>query len=75
MLSIFKNINSIEKNVEKCTISVKYIPLSTDAAAAKVYDYDASMMTKMVNKENEEQLFETKFLIIMHCKYGKKRRP
>ena len=63
-------MNSIEKNVEKCTITVKYIPISQESAG-KVYDYDSTMMTKMLNKNNEEQLFDTKFLIIMNCKYGK----
>ena len=70
LLSIFKNINSLENNVEKCTITVKYIPLSQEAAA-KVYDYETTMVTKMLNKNNEEQLFDIKFLIIINCKYGK----
>ena len=70
MLSIFKNINSIEKNVEKCTITVKHIPLSQESYANKIYDFDSTMLTKMYNKKKEEQLFDTKFLIIMNCKNG-----
>lgn len=61
---------SLEKNIEKCTITVKYVPLSQDSAA-KVYDYDSTMITKMVNKNNEEQLYDTKFLIIMTSKHGR----
>ncbi|CAF0800148.1 unnamed protein product [Brachionus calyciflorus] len=68
-LSIFKNINSLEKNIEKCTITVKYIPLTNDTAQ-KVYDYDSTMVTKKINKNNQEQLFDTKFLIIMTSKHG-----
>ena len=50
---------------------MKYIPLEKNDQA-KVYDYDATMMTKKFkNKENEELVYETKFLIIMNCKYGK----
>lgn len=70
LLSIFRSITSLEKNIEKCTITVKYIPLSQDTIAAKVYEYDSTMITKMVNQNNEEQLYDTKFLIIMHSKYG-----
>lgn len=62
----------MEKSIEKCTITVKYIPLSQDATA-KVYDYDTSMITKRLNKNNEEQLFDIKFLIIMNCKYGMRK--
>jgi hypothetical protein len=69
LLYIFKNISSIEKNVEKCTISVKYIPLENDDKT-KVYDYDASMIKKFKNKDNQEELYETKFLVIMNCKFG-----
>ena len=68
---MFKNVNSLEKNVEKCTITVKYIPLNKEAD--KACDYDSTMLTKMVNKtNNQEELFDTKFLIIMNCKYGKR---
>ena len=75
LLAIFKNINSIEKNVEKCAISVRLLPLSQQAAAAKAYDYDTTMVTKVMGKsdngdEQVVQLFDTKFLIIMHCKHG-----
>lgn len=66
---IFKNISSIEKSVEKCTITVKYIPVEK-GDETKVYDYDATMMKKFRNKDNEEELFETKFLVIMNCKFG-----
>lgn len=69
MLSIFKNINSLEKNIEKCTITVKYIPLNQDTMA-KCQDYDSTMITKKLNKNNEEQLYDTKFLIIMTSKHG-----
>ena len=73
LLSIFKNINSLEKNVEKCTISVKYIPVNPEDTAAKVPDYEATMMTKMLNKNNEEKLYDIKFLIIMNCRHGEQR--
>jgi len=63
-------VNALEKNVEKCTITVKYVPL-TQESASKVYDYDTTMITKRMNKNNEEQLFDIKFLIIMNCKYGR----
>lgn len=69
LLSIFRNINSLEKNLEKCTITVKYIPLS-DETAAKVADYETTLITKMVNQNNEEVLYDTKFLIIMSSKHG-----
>lgn len=59
----------MEKNIEKCTITVKYIPLTNDTAQ-KVYDYDSTMITKKINNNNQEQLFDTKFLIIMTSKYG-----
>jgi hypothetical protein len=73
LLSIFKNINSLEKNIDKCTITVKYVPLSDDTAA-KIYDYnETTMVTKMMNKNNQEQLFDTKFLIIMTSKYGMRK--
>ena len=61
----------MEKNVEKCTITVKHIQLSQDTSVNKIYDFDSTMMTKMLNKNKEEQLFDTKFLIIMNCKHGK----
>ncbi len=71
MISIFKNINSLEKNVEKCTITVKYIPLNRETNE-KAIDYDSTMITKILNKtNNQEQLYDTKFLIIMNSKYGK----
>jgi len=60
----------MEKNLEKCTITVKYIPLNQDTVATKVADYDSTMITKMMNQNNEEQLYDTKFLIIMTLKYG-----
>ena len=72
LLSIFKNINSLEKNIDKCTITVKYVPLS-DETAAKVYDYDTTLITKMTNKQNQEQLYDTKFLIIMNSKHGMRK--
>jgi hypothetical protein len=71
LISIFKNINSLEKNVEKCTITVKYIPLNRETNE-KAIDYDSTMITKILNKtNNQEQLYDTKFLIIMNSKYGK----
>ena len=69
LLAIFKNINSLEKNIEKCTITVKYIPLSQDTSA-KIYDYNSTTVTKMIGKNNQEQLFDTKFLVIMNSKHG-----
>ena len=60
---------ALEKTVEKCTITVKFIPLSQESTA-KVYDYDSTMITKRLNKNDEEQLFDIKFLIIMNCKHG-----
>ena len=61
----------MEKNVAKCTFTVKYIPINQETAANKAYDFDSSsMVTRMLNKNNEEQLFDIKFLIIMNCKYG-----
>ena len=69
LLHIFKNISLIEKNVEKCTISVKHIPIEREDKT-KVYDYDATMIKKFKNKDNEEELYETKFLVIMSCRYG-----
>ena len=63
-------MNSIEKNVEKCVITVKYIPLNKEDET-RIYDYDATIMKKFRNKNNEEQYYETKFIIIMNCKYGK----
>lgn len=74
LLSIFRNINSLEKNLEKCTITVKYIPMS-DETAAKVADYETTLITKMVNQNNEEILYDTKFLIIMSSKYGEACAP
>jgi hypothetical protein len=65
LLTIFRNINFIEKNVEKCTITIKRVPLSQDSAAHKIYDFDTTMMTKI-----DDQLFDIKFLIIMNCKHG-----
>ena len=73
LLSIFKNINSLEKNVEKCTISVKHVLVSQDTAAVKIYDFDATMITKRINENQEEQLYDTKFLIIINCKYGMRK--
>lgn len=70
MFTIFKNINSLEKNVEKCTITVKYIPLSQETAS-RVYEFDTTMTTKLVNEKNEQQLFDIKFLIILSCKHSK----
>ena len=72
LLAIFRNINALEKSVERCTITVKYIPISEDEMANKAYDYDSStMLTKRLNKKsNEEQLYDTKFLIIMNCKHA-----
>ncbi len=71
MISIFKNIISLEKNVEKCTITVKYIPLNRETNE-KAPDYESTMITKILNKtNNQEQLYDTKFLIIMNCKFGK----
>jgi len=31
------------------------------------------MITKRLNKNNEEQLFDIKFLIVMNCKYGMRK--
>ena len=73
LLSIFKNINSLEKNVEKCSITVKHVPISQDTAANKVYDFDSTMLTRMLNENHEEQLYDTKFLIILNCKYGMRK--
>lgn len=71
LLSIFKNINSLEKNVDKCTITVKYVPLSQDTVA-KAYDYDSTMTaSKLVSKN--KQLYDTKFLIIMNSKHGMRK--
>ncbi len=70
LVSIFKNINSLEKNVEKCTITVKYIPLNSGSGENGASEHDTTMVTKMIAKNNQEQLFDTKFLIIMNCKYG-----
>lgn len=70
LLSIFKNINSMEKLVEKCTITIKYVPYIRDPSQ-KACDYDSTMITKVYDKESkQEQLYDTKFLIIMYCKYG-----
>jgi spore cortex formation protein SpoVR/YcgB (stage V sporulation) len=69
LLSVFKNLNSIEKNVERCTILIKYIPISQQSSA-RIYDFEATSVTRIINSKNEEQLYETKFLIVMHCKYG-----
>ena len=70
LLTIFKNVNSLEKNVEKCTITVKYIPLNTETAS-RVYEFDTTMTTKRLNEKNEEQLFDIKFLVILTCKNSK----
>lgn len=72
LLTIFKNINNIEKNVEKCTITIKHVLLNNESQT-RVYDYDATMMKKVVNDKNEEEIFEIKFLIIMSCKFGLKK--
>lgn len=63
-------MNSLEKNVEKCTITVKYIPLNTETAS-RVYEFDTTMTTKRLNEKNEEQLFDIKFLVILTCKNSK----
>ena len=73
LLSVFKNINSLEKNVEKCSISVRHVPMSQDTAAAKIYDFDTTMITKMLNENQEEQLYDTKFSITMFCKFGMRK--
>ena len=72
LLSIFKNINSLEKNVEKCIIAVKHLPISNDTAA-KVYDYDTTMTTKKFNKNGQEQLYDVKFVVTMFSKFGMRK--
>ncbi len=60
-----------EKSVESCNISIKYTPINDEQMASKAYEYDSTMLTKRINKKNnEEQLYDTKFIIIMKCKFG-----
>jgi hypothetical protein len=72
LLSIFKNITSIEKNVEKVTVQVKQVPL-TDDTVAKTYDYDSTMVTRKLNKNNQEVLYETRFVVMMNSKFGMRK--
>jgi hypothetical protein len=47
--------------------------MSQDTAAAKIYDFDTTMITKMLNENQEEQLYDTKFSITMFCKFGMRK--
>jgi hypothetical protein len=62
-------LSFLEKNVEKCTITVKYIPLSQETAS-RVYEFDTTTTSKRINERSQEQLFDIKFLIILSCKHS-----
>ena len=63
-------MNSLEKNVEKCSIQVKQIPINAESAS-RAYDFDHTMTCKGLNENNEEQLYDIKFLVILSCKNSK----
>ncbi len=39
----------------------------------KIYDYDMTVLKKFKNKNNQEELYETKFVIMLTCKGGIKK--